>query len=79
ETVTIPRPVEVEVDPNMEPTAEPVVVEEGQDGVVTVKTPRDPQTGAVNITKATTTPARPKKVKVGTKTTGTVVDNDEIP
>ncbi|PKY83458.1 hypothetical protein CYJ30_07165 [Aerococcus loyolae] len=79
ETVTIPRPVEVEVDPNMEPTAEPVVVEEGQDGVVTVKTTRDPQTGAVNITKATTTPARPKKVKVGTKTTGTVVDNDEIP
>ncbi|WP_198434096.1 G5 domain-containing protein [Aerococcus urinae] len=79
ETVTIPRTVEVEVDPNMETTAEPVVVEEGQDGVVTVKTTRDPQTGAVNITKATTTPAQPKKVKVGTKTTGTVVDTDEIP
>ncbi|MGX7434645.1 G5 domain-containing protein [Aerococcus sanguinicola] len=79
ETVAIPRPVEIEVDPNMEPTAEPVVVEEGQDGVVTVKTTRDPQTGAVNITKATTTPAQPKKVKVGTKTTGTVVDTDEIP
>ncbi|MDK6596868.1 G5 domain-containing protein [Aerococcus urinae] len=79
ETVTIPRTVEVEVDPNMEPTAEPVVVEEGQDGVVTVKTTRDPQTGAVNITKTTTTPAQAKKVKVGTKTTGTVVDTDEIP
>ncbi|MCY3041207.1 G5 domain-containing protein [Aerococcus sp. JJEM-2022c] len=79
ETVAIPRPVEVEVDPNMEPTAQPVVVEEGQDGVVTVKTTRDPQTGAVNITKTTTTPAQPKKVKVGTKTTGTVVDTDEIP
>ncbi|MCY3057980.1 G5 domain-containing protein [Aerococcus urinae] len=79
ETVTISRTVEVEVDPNMETTAEPVVVEEGQDGVVTVKTTRDPQTGAVNITKATTTPAQPKKVKVGTKTTGTVVDTDEIP
>ncbi len=79
ETVTIPRTVEVEVDPNMEATAEPVVVEEGQDGVVTVKTTRDPQTGAVNITKTTTTPAQPKKVKVGTKTTGTVVDTDEIP
>ncbi|WP_195852434.1 G5 domain-containing protein [Aerococcus mictus] len=79
ETVAIPRPVEVEVDPNMEPTAEPVVVEEGQDGVVTVKTTRDPQTGAVTITKATTKPAQPKKVKVGTKTTGKVVDTDEIP
>lgn len=79
ETVAIPRPVEVEVDPNMEPTAEPVVVEEGQDGVVTVKTTRDPQTGAVNVTKATTTRAQPKKVKVGTKTTGKVVDTDEIP
>lgn len=79
ETVTIPRTVEVEVDPNMEPTAEPVVVEEGNDGLVTVKTKKNPQTGVIEIEKSTTKQANPKKVKVGTKTSGIIVDNDEIP
>lgn len=78
ETVVIPKGLEVEIDNTMAPGTS-TVVEEGHDGVVTVKTTHNPQTGEISLTQEATTAAAPKKIKLGAKTTGTVVDTDAIP
>ncbi|MCY3030317.1 G5 domain-containing protein [Aerococcus sp. Group 1] len=78
ETVVIPKGLEVEIDNTMAPGTS-TVVDEGHDGAVTVKTTRNPQTGEISLTQEVTTAAAPKKIKLGAKTTGTVVDTDEIP
>ncbi len=77
-TVEIPRGLEYELDYTRK-DGDPEVVEEGNDGLVTVTTTRDPNTGEIKVTKTVTTEAKNKKIKIPAKTEGTVVDTDEIP
>ena len=70
ETVKIPRGLEYELDYN-KTGDKPEVVEEGNDGEVTIKTTRDPQTGEITVTKTTTTEAKNKKIKIPAGTEGT--------
>lgn len=77
-TVEIPRGLEYELDYTRK-DGDPEVVEEGNDGLVTVTTSRDPNTGEIKVTKAVTTEAKNKKIKIPAMTEGTVVDTDEIP
>ena len=77
-TVEIPRGLEYELDYTRK-DGDPEVVEEGNDGLVTVTTSRDPNTGEIKVTKTVTTEAKNKKIKIPAMTEGTVVDTDEIP
>nr|WP_311565890.1 G5 domain-containing protein [Peptoniphilus grossensis] len=77
-TVEIPRGLEYELDYSRK-DGEPEVVEEGNDGLVTITTTRDPNTGEIKVTKATTKEAKNKKIKIPAGTEGKVVDTDEIP
>ncbi|WP_108832076.1 G5 domain-containing protein [Aedoeadaptatus coli] len=77
-TVDIPRGLEYELDYTRK-DGDPEVVEEGNDGLVTITTTRDPETGEIKVTKTVTTEAKNKKIKIPAKTEGTVVDTDEIP
>ena len=77
-TVEIPRGLDYEIDYSRK-DGEPEVVEEGNDGLVTVTTTRDPNTGEIKVTKTVTTEAKNKKIKIPAMTEGTVVDTDEIP
>ena len=77
-TVEIPRGLEYELDYTRK-DGDPEVVEEGNDGLVTVTTTRDPNTGEIKVTKTVTTEAKNKKIKIPAKTEGIVVDTDEIP
>ena len=70
ETVKIPRGLEYELDYN-KTGDKPEVVEQGNDGEVTIKTTRDPQTGEITVTKTTTTEAKNKKIKIPAGTEGT--------
>lgn len=76
--VAIPRGLEYELDYTRK-DGEPEVVEEGNDGLVTITTTRDPNTGEIKVTKATTKEAKNKKIKIPAGTEGKVVDTDEIP
>ena len=69
-TVEIPKGLDYELDYSKK-DGEPEVVEEGNDGVVTIKTTRNPQTGEITVTKTTTTEAKPKKIKIPAGTEGT--------
>ena len=69
-TVEIPKGLDYELDYSKK-DGEPEVVEEGNDGVVTIKTTRDPQTGEITVTKTTTTEAKNKKIKIPAGTEGT--------
>lgn len=69
-TVEIPKGLDYELDYSKK-GGEPEVVEEGNDGVVTIKTTRDPQTGEITVTKTTTTEAKNKKIKIPAGTEGT--------
>ena len=77
-TVEIPRGLDYELDYTRK-DGDPEVVDEGNDGLVTVTTSRDPNTGEIKVTKTVTTEAKNKKIKIPAKTEGTVVDTDEIP
>ena len=77
-TVEIPRGLEYELDYTRK-DGDPEVLEEGNDGLVTITTTRDPETGEIKVTKTVTTEAKNKKIKIPAKTEGTVVDTDEIP
>lgn len=77
-TVEIPRGLEYELDYTRK-DGDPEVIEEGNDGLVTITTTRDPETGEIKVTKTVTTEAKNKKIKIPAKTEGTVVDTDEIP
>lgn len=69
-TVEIPRGLDYELDYSKK-DGEPEIVEDGNDGVVTIKTTRDPQTGEITVTKTTTTEAKNKKIKIPAGTEGT--------
>ena len=69
-TVEIPKGLDYELDYSKK-DGEPEVVEEGNDGVVTIKTTRNPQTGEITVTKTTTTEAKNKKIKIPAGTEGT--------
>ena len=77
-TVEIPRGLEYELDYTRK-DGDPEVLEEGNDGLVTITTTRDPETGEIKVTKTVTTEAKNKKIKIPAKTEGTVIDTDEIP
>lgn len=77
-TVEIPRGLEYELDYTRK-AGNPEIVEEGNDGVVTITTTRNPETGEITVTKTVTTEAKNRKIKIPAKTEGTVVDEDEIP
>lgn len=69
-TVEIPRGLEYELDYTRK-DGDPEVVEEGNDGLVTITTTRDPETGEIKVTKTTTTEAKNKKIKIPAGTEGT--------
>ena len=77
-TVEIPKGLDYELDYSKK-DGEPEVVEEGNDGVVTIKTTRDPQTGEITVTKTTTTEAKNKKIKIPAGTEGTHEYTEEKP
>ena len=69
-TVEIPKGLDYELDYSRK-DGDPEVVEEGNNGVVTIKTTRDPQTGEIIVTKTTTIEAKNKKIKIPAGTEGT--------
>ena len=77
-TVEIPKGLEYELDYSKK-DGDPEVVEEGNDGVVTIKTTRNPDTGEITVTKTTTTEAKNKKIKIPAGTEGTHEYKEKIP
>ena len=75
--VEIPFDTEYEVDDTLA-AGETKVVNEGEKGEVTITTSRE-EDGTVKINKKTTKEAKNKKIKIGTKTQGQIVDTDKIP
>lgn len=71
-------PTEVLVDDSLA-SGETITDQEGQSGEVLVTTKRDPETGKISTEISDKKAPVAKKIRVGAKTTGTVVDTDEIP
>ncbi|WP_311480596.1 G5 domain-containing protein [uncultured Anaerococcus sp.] len=78
ETVKIPRGLEYELD-YTKTGGEPEVVEEGNDGEVTVTTKRDPETGVITMEQNVTTEAKNKKIKIPAGTEGSHEYKEKIP
>ena len=76
-TIEIPFDTEYEVDDTLA-AGETKLVNEGEKGEVTITTSRE-KDGTVKINKETTKEAKNKKIKIGTKTQGEIVDTDKIP
>ena len=76
-TIEIPFDTEYEVDDTLA-AGETKVVNDGEKGEVTITTSRE-EDGTVKINKETTKEAKNKKIKIGTKTQGQIVDTDKIP
>ena len=76
-TIEIPFDTEYEVDDTLA-AGETKIVNDGEKGEVTITTSRE-QDGSVTINKETTKEAKNKKIKIGTKTQGEIVDTDKIP
>ena len=76
-TIEIPFDTEYEVDDTLA-VGETKIVNEGEKGEVTITTSRE-KDGTVKINKETTKEAKNKKIKIGTKTQGEIVDTDKIP
>ena len=76
-TIEIPFDTEYEVDDTLA-AGETKIVNEGEKGEVTITTSRL-KDGSVTINKETTKEAKNKKIKIGTKTQGEIVDTDKIP
>ena len=75
--VEIPFDTEYEVDNNLE-AGKTELINDGEKGEVTITTTRN-EDGTVTINQKTTKEAKNKKIKIGTKTQGTIVDTDKIP
>ena len=76
-TIEIPFDTEYEVDDTLA-AGETKIVNEGEKGEVTITTSRE-KDGTVKINKETTKEVKNKKIKIGTKTQGQIVDTDKIP
>ena len=76
-TIEIPFDTEYEPD-NTLAAGETKIVNDGEKGEVTITTTRE-KDGTVKINKETTKEAKNKKIKIGTKTQGEIVDTDKIP
>ena len=76
-TIEIPFDTEYEVDDTLA-AGETKIVNEGEKGEVTITTSRE-KDGTVKINKETTKEVKNKKIKIGTKTQGEIVDTDKIP
>ena len=76
-TIEIPFDTEYEPDDTLA-AGETKIVNEGEKGEVTITTSREEE-GTVKINKETTKEAKNKKIKIGTKTQGQIVDTDKIP
>ena len=77
-TVTIPADTDYETSDSLEKGAMQLK-EQGEDGVVTITTSRDPETGEITTTKVVTKEAKKKKMLIGTKTTNTIVHEENLP
>ena len=78
DTITIIKGVEYELDYSRK-DGEPEVVEEGNDGVITIKTTRNPDTGEITITQEVTTEMKNKKIKIPAGTEGKHEYTEKIP
>ncbi|MDD7731351.1 MAG: G5 domain-containing protein, partial [Eubacteriales bacterium] len=78
DTITITKGIEYELDYSRK-DGEPVVVEEGNDGVITIKTTRNPDTGEITITQEVTTEVKNKKIKIPAGTEGKHEYTEKIP
>ena len=78
DTITITKGVEFELDYSRK-DGEPVVVEEGNDGVITIKTTRNPDSGEITITQEVTTEVKNKKIKIPAGTEGKHEYTEKIP
>ncbi|MGX7167890.1 G5 domain-containing protein [Facklamia hominis] len=76
-TIEIPFDTEYEVDHTLA-AGETQLVNDGEKGEVTITTSRE-KDGTVKINKEITKVAKNKKIKIGTKTQGQIVDTDKIP
>ena len=75
--VEIPFDTEYEVDNNLE-AGKTELVNDGKKGEVTITTTRN-EDGTITVNKNVTKEAKNKKIKIGTKTQGQIVDTDKIP
>ena len=75
--VEIPFDTEYETDDTLA-AGETKLVNDGEKGEVTITTSRE-EDGTVKINKEITKVAKNKKIKIGTKTQGQIVDTDKIP
>ncbi len=75
--VEIPFDTEYEVDNNLE-AGETELINDGEKGEVTITTTRN-EDGTITVNKNVTKEAKNKKIKIGTKTQGEIVDTDKIP
>lgn len=78
DTITITKGVEYELDYSRK-DGEPEVVEEGNDGVITIKTTRNPDTGEITITQEVTTEVKNKIIKIPAGTEGKHEYTEKIP
>ena len=77
-TVTIPPDTDYETSDSLE-KGTIQLDKAGEDGVVTVTTSRDPETGEITTTKVTAKEAKNKKILIGTKTENKIVHEESIP
>lgn len=77
--VDIPRDTDYVIDYNKDPDSAPETIEEGSDGTWEITTTRNPNTGEISIEKRRKVEPKNRKVKIGAKTEGILVDEDEIP
>ena len=77
-TVTIPPDTEYETSDSLE-KGTTQLKEQGEDGIVTITTSRNPETGEITTTKVVTKEAKKKKMLIGTKTTNTIVHEEKLP
>ena len=76
-TVEIPFDTEYEVDNNLE-AGKTELINDGEKGEVTITTTRN-EDGTITVNQNVTKEAVNKKIKIGTKTQGEIVDTDKIP
>ena len=75
--VEIPFDTEYVVDNNLE-AGKTELINDGEKGEVTITTTRN-EDGTITVNKNVTKEAKNKKIKIGTKTQGQIVDTDKIP
>ena len=75
--VEIPFDTEYEVDNNLE-AGKTELINDGEKGEITITTTRN-EDGTITVNQNVTKEAKNKKIKIGTKTQGQIVDKDKIP